>query len=175
MTDNKTIVCIGILAIISFSSCGPPVNQRLTNYHYMINPTGKRIIHELTFGVPNEYRDSTLSYYSNGTNTREELEWKVSYVVGVGPHSQAAIDYKAPFYFYNIDDTTVLYRDKYWNDHEDYIKIFTPFHLWSEPIICNDEECDHIAKIYLTISDSLLSLMRKDYTMLDKFSEYYTK
>jgi hypothetical protein len=171
------IAQISILVVmLLFVACDlfKSINKRFTDYHYMINPSGKRIVHELTFGVPREYRDSTLRYYSDGSNDQEklELEWVVSYVVGLTKeHTQAVIGYWSPFYLYNISDTTSLY----WDNWEPYDSLkFCPFYWGNDGnLACDDRECNRISNHYVMISDSLLSLMQKDYSMLEKFSEYY--
>jgi hypothetical protein len=173
---NKTAIGL-FAAVLPLVSCDPLLNskdQRLTNSHYIINPTGKRMIHELTFSVPREHRDSTLRYYSNGANNREELEWIISYAVGKGKNTQAAIGYSAPFCLYNIDDTTFLSWDKYWREYDDTV-VFRPFYWKHDGETSDDKENNWMTNYYLAISDSLLSLMRKDYAMLNKFSEYYAK
>jgi hypothetical protein len=180
---NRIIAQIGISAVmLLFVACDWDImdlfksnNKRFTDCHYMINPRGKRIVHELTFGIPREHRDSTLLYFTDGSNAQEELEWTVSYVVGLmSEQTQAVIGYKAPCYLYNISDTTSLRWDKYWNRYDDSLK-FCPFY-WkdgSEGFACDNKECNRIANYYVMVSDSLLSLMQKDYDMLDKFKEYY--
>jgi hypothetical protein len=180
---NRIIVPISILAaMLLFVSCDwdifnlvKSINERLTDYHYIINPSGKKIVHELPFGVPLEHRDSTLRYCSDGSNTQEELEWIVSYVVGLTKeHTQAAIGYTAPFCLYNVSDTTSLHWYNYWTGIEyDSTKVFCPFYWKHGGETSDEKERNWITNYYLIVNDSLLSLMQKDYTMLEKFKEYY--
>jgi hypothetical protein len=179
---NKIIVQISILAVMLFSvACDwdifdiiKSINKRLTDYHYMINPSGKRIVHELTFAIPCEYeKDSTLRYYSDGSNAQEELEWVVSYIVGLTKeHTQSAIGYMDPFCLYNICDTTSLHWYSYWTQY-DSTKVFCPFYWKHGGETSDEKEHNRIGNYYLIVNDSLLSLMQKDYTMLEKFKEYY--
>ena len=174
---NRIIISLSAVLLL-FTSCDPfasSKNKRLTNKHHIINPTGKRMIHELPFIVPLEDKDSLLHYYSNGENSQAELEWTLSYIVGAIRHSQSVLGYKDPINLYNIDDTTCLYWTKYWIQYDDSLKKFCPFYWIPESSECDDNECNRITNYYLMVSDSLLSLMQKDYTMLEKFSEYYGK
>jgi hypothetical protein len=156
----------------------PAKDQRVTNYHYMINPSGKRMIHELTFNVPLEHGesggDSTLRHFSDGSNAQEELEWLLSYNVGtVRANPSVQLAYRDPFYLYNISDTSSLHWNKYWRQYDDSLKNFCPFYWIPGGETSDDKEFNWITYYYLMVSDSLLSLMQKDYTMLDKFKEYY--
>jgi hypothetical protein len=139
---NRIIIQNSIFVVILLlTSCNPSYkkDERLTDYHYIINTTGKKIIHELPYIVPREYRDSMLRHYSEGSNAQQELEWTVSYVVGLTTeHTQAAIGYTDPFCLYNICDTTSLRWHNYWTQY-DSVKVFCPFY-WKPGGEMSDEK-----------------------------------
>jgi hypothetical protein len=172
---NKGILITAVLVITN--SCIRDVYQRYTDYHYITNTTGKPIIHELigpsnysSYGIEKD----TFQFYSSGLVNTPELEWKISGVVGVKrEHIPAVIAYKS-FNTYNIQDTTSLHW-KYFLGGYDEPNIKYPQYIYDEygGQTCTDTECNKVLNYYLIVNDSLLLLMQKDYTMLDKFKEYY--
>jgi hypothetical protein len=169
---SKSILITVVLVVMS--SCIRDVYQRYTDYHYITNTTGKPIIHELIgyddYGIDKD----TFLFYSSGLNNKLELEWKISCVVGlIRAHIPVMIGYKS-FHTYSIEDTTALH----WKYASDGFKDpHSPPYFYDEygGETCTDTECNRVLNYYLTVNDSLLLLMQKDYAMLDKFKEYYAQ
>jgi hypothetical protein len=139
------------------------------NYHYITNISGKRIVHEVVCN-PERVPEGTLYFFSSGETSQAELEWVVSVVFP--NYRQMSIYYKNT-YIYCIDDTTSI-RWKGLCDvdpgFKDGNKDFSIVNRKHEE---TDDEHTWPVEYYLTIKDSLLLTMQKDYTMLDKFKEYY--
>jgi hypothetical protein len=177
MQSSKIAIFVVIIfTIMKISACGEPKNQRLTDCHYMINGTGKKIVHELIC-ISKYVDEDTFRFYSNGVVNQPELEWVISCIVGkAGPHTPTMINYSS-FSLYNISDTSFLYwkyfSGGYDNPQDKYPQYFDGgVNGRSEN---NETETVWTVDFHLTVTDSLLLLMQKDYTMLHKFSEYYAQ
>ncbi|MDR0559424.1 MAG: hypothetical protein LBG92_04595 [Prevotellaceae bacterium] len=166
---NKNVFFIIIVATGLFLTACDPVSTYIgrTN-HYITNTTGKRIVHELvgnTYFLPNEMSmsDTVRRFYSNGTVLTKEFEWSFSRSMSM------QWDYPdmmiSETRIYNINDTVSLAWDVIWYGED---RNYDQFY---------ERECNESRVSYYTynlmVSDSLLSLMHKDYTMLEKFPEYY--
>ena len=68
---------------------------------------------------------------------------------------------------YNIRDTTRFSFSSYEEG--------MPFveHTWTKDTAGLFAETDYVSEYYITVTDSNLSAMQKDYSMLEKFPQYY--
>ena len=46
-------------------------------------------------------------------------------------------------------------------------------HVWMQDTTGLTPKADYVSEFYITITDSDLAAMQKDYTMLEKFPQYY--
>jgi hypothetical protein len=167
---KQRLVFFIVLFISIVIGCVPTSNIiREVNYHYITNMTGKKIVHEVICN-PEYVGEDTLRFLSSGATTQTEFEWKtsasfLSYRMLVG--------YYWHTYIHCIDDTTSVEWGGLWGvdpGFKDGNKNFRIVNLKNEKT--KDGQVWPV-EYYLTINDSLLFTMQKDYTMLEKFKEYY--
>jgi hypothetical protein len=158
-----------VLLVCIFMGCIKSKSIKEVNYHYITNTSGKKIVHEVICNSECVGED-TLIFFSRGMTKQSELEWKTS--ASFISYRQI-IAYYLYTYIYCIDDTTSILWNGLWNvdpgfkDGNKYFKIVNLAH--------EETDNEHIMPVeyYLTVNDSLLLTMQKDYAMLDKFKEYY--
>ncbi|MDR0559421.1 MAG: hypothetical protein LBG92_04580 [Prevotellaceae bacterium] len=144
-----------------------PEPHNVTTKHYITNTTGKKIVHELVgnhYFLPNEMNmsDTVRRFYSDGTVLTKEFEWSFSRSMVLGrEHPETMFDDTR---IYNINDTVSLRWGLIWYAEDRNYDYFYE-------IDWNNDRTEFIYN--LIVSDSLLSLMHKDYAMLEKFPEYY--
>ncbi|MDD3078575.1 MAG: hypothetical protein PHH37_05685 [Paludibacter sp.] len=147
--------------------------RKQTDYHYIINQSNKEIVHIL-YSDHELVADSFVSQIHENSDTT--LEWEVSEVVGVGEVVRE-FDYNS-FYIFNLTDTSSFHWEGVFGRHEYNTVVFSDFFSKSSvSTLSNNKlrETNWITKYYLTVNDTLLSLMTKDYSMLERFKEYYQK
>ena len=149
----------------------------MTDSHYIINQTNKQIVHQLNLDIWSVEQDS-LMYYANGF-CDTTLEWKFSEITGVHkPRLYGSLGGYTDFYVFNVSDTTSIHWKDFYLGYEFNTEqipdIFYADYL-DEVIDVNNNEIQWATNYYLTINDTLLLLMKKDYTMLERFKEYYLK
>lgn len=68
---------------------------------------------------------------------------------------------------YNLQDTTVFSFSAYEEG--------MPFveHVWMQDTTDMRPRADYVSEFYITVTDSNLAAMQKDYSMLEKFPQYY--
>jgi hypothetical protein len=150
-------------------SCGKPDRIREENYHYITNTTGQKIVHEVIC-IPKYVGTDTLRFFSSGATAQTELEWKTS---ASHPSYRDLVMYYLITYIYCINDTTsVMWRGLWGRDPglKDGNKNFRIVNLTHRE---TDDEQIWPVEYYLTVNDSLLQTMQKDYAMLEKFKEHY--
>jgi len=170
----KHIIFNLLVIIFVLPSCDPP-SQRITNNHYITNETNKQIVHKL-FIDDSLIKEDSLVFSVNGLSD-SLFEWEVTCVKGNVINGGSVINYSS-FVIYNITDTTsLLWKDFYRGYELNMQKLPQYFRSDNGTSVYdkNKHEDNWIVNYYLTINDSLLLLMKKDYTMLDMFKEYYKK
>jgi hypothetical protein len=150
--------------VILLSSCESRL-ERLNYYHYITNQTNKEIIHIQTID-DSDVKEKILDFYVKG-KTEQQLEWTISYIKG-SEQGGFGIAY-TNYFLYNISDTTSYTKDFNCDDS------FFHVELSEGEYERKNHTSNSIYNCYLTVNDSLLKLMKKDYTMLEKFKEYYQK
>jgi len=161
-------ICAPLLLI---HSCGffDRLDIKRDDCHYLVNNTSKRFVHEVYCDMQYVNND-TFTFVSTDSLVGKKLEWIISGVYGkekgINPYRGAAI--------YCIDDTTSVK----W------------FNLWGKMPLekggCNnyfcvtlvdtketDDEILYTKEYDLIVNDSLMAEMQKDYSMLNKFPQYY--
>ena len=171
----KHIIFSTLLIILVIVYSCEPSDTRVTDDHYIVNLTDKEIVHVLYINDP-LIKDDSLVYQIKG-RCDTTLEWTLSAITGYA-QVYREIRYK-DFWVYNMTDTTSLH----WKDHR------RGYEYDSEaiPEIFNHTSASYYEKnwkehelcwkgyYYLTINDTLLKLMKKDKSMLERFKEYYQK
>ncbi|MDR0559420.1 MAG: hypothetical protein LBG92_04575 [Prevotellaceae bacterium] len=165
---NKKTVLIIITAGLFMTACLPE-SHNVTTEHYITNTTGKKIVHELVgnhYFLPNEMNmsDTVRRFYSDGTVSTKESEWLLSRSMYIGRDFPDQMFLRT--YIYSINDTVSLY----WSGLRLNFEENQNYDYFYERDWNNDMT---VFTYNLMVSDSLLSLMHKDYTMLEKFPEYY--
>ena len=167
------IFSLSIAVLVLFCSC-EVWNRRETNNHYIINQSNKEIVHILYTDHPLIKEDSLVFQISSISDTI--LEWKISEIVGFGEDVKE-FDYNG-FCVYNLTDTTLFRWNGYFGSTEINTETFSGFFSkGSVSTLSNNKlrETEWVTNYYLTVNDQLLSLMEKDYSMLERFKEYYQK
>lgn len=147
---------------------------RQTDYHYIVNQSNKEIVHILYSNHELIKEDSLVFQVHENSDTT--LEWKVSEIVGVGEVVRE-FDYNG-FCVFNLTDTTSFHWDGFFGRREYNTVAFSGFFSKSSVSTLSNyklRETNWIKKYYLTVNDTLLNLMKKDYSMLERFKEYYQK
>ena len=161
-----------IAVLILFCSC-EAWSRRETNNHYIVNQSNKEIVHILYPEHPYIKEDSLVFQISNISDTT--LEWKISEIPGFGDRSRP-LGYVGSRLF-NLTDTMSVY---FGNLNELFYGInpipefLNLYYVGRERSKCKRETND-IVNYYWTVNDSLLRTMQKDYSMLERFKEYYQK
>ena len=138
--------------------------------YYIINKSGKKLIHQI-YRSQFEFSTGTdtLSFYSNGASYITEFEWIAIAKFYSQRNILITVDGTDIF---NISDTTSLGKSSLWSPDGIYTKFGKNINNTS---FKDGDYYTFTGDYYLTIDNELLSLMKKDYTMLDKFKEYYQK
>ena len=163
----KKVNCLMIVVVMMLISCeGTQIKHE--HSYYLTNKTDKKLIHQIRCNK--DYTDlDTLSFYSNGTSDKTVLEWIVIATFNSGRNETLSV---ISTNIYNITDTTSLGWSFLWGDDGIYTHFGKNINNTS---FKDDDYYTFTGDYYLTVDDELLSLMKKDYTMLDKFKEYYSK
>ena len=171
----KKLIFFSALAAILAMACEPKLEYVYTSIvhnHYITNLTEKKIIHEIwyyQYNDTNKYDRYRLCYVSDGVINQAEFEWLVKHMKH--QYQSERIDYYS-CRLYSVDDTTSLL----WNflDYDGYF-IFPNDYYYriSSGEIKTDSGTVWVSDYYLIVNDSIISTMQKDYSMLEKFSEYY--
>ena len=171
-------IIFSLVILVLLSSCEPWSTREINN-HYIVNQTDKEIVHVLysadSIFINDEKLDSLVFHVSAKCDTT--LEWTVSAITGI-TSQHGYLCYNDGFSVYNITDTTSIFWKNIWGGYE-YDKdpipeIFRRSNGKDERDVTNKESI-WVINYYLTVNDQLLSLMQKDYTMLERFKEYYQK
>ncbi len=160
----KNIIYFGILFVL-ISCTGPKIKHEYS--YYLTNKTGKKIIHQIRCHKDYTGLD-TLSFYSDGLSDKTMFEWIVTAKFNSSRNVTMSVIHTN---IYNITDTTSLGWSPLWGEING---VYARFGESTNHTSFKDGEyLTSKGDYYLTIDDELLSLMKKDYTMLDKFKEYY--
>jgi len=158
---SKVNLIIIIFIIFINSSCDRTGVADNIYEDKLINQTNKELFMVSSFDVKND------SAYCHGVDSVslifiKQVNWSMPFV---GPYSIDEGEYPKPIksLIYNLSDTT-YYSSENELTEEDKKVIVTKFKF---------ETRKHIHQLYVT--DDFLTLFKKDYTMLDKFKEYYKK
>jgi len=143
-----------------------------TDYHYVTNNANKKFFLQISvvgncgpdtlrFAIEKNCKDSLLkTYFCNSHRT--DYEARILYDGCV---------------IYNISDTTSI-ADNYYYVFDPTTNKLVNFIKYSKGSLITDSQNHQLNQTnnyYLTINDSLLLLMKKNYSMLTKFKEYYKK
>ena len=171
---NFRIVIVLLTAVVILGGCCKLPYRRLTYKHYVSNSTDKRFIH-IQYINRNRYVDIDSLFFYVDKRCKDSLEWTVSAIVGNTQKFADGLNYKE-FYIYNLTDTTFLK----WDDIMKGYKIVEPnsppnfkFEIVDRDVWTDKNEVSTIFRCNLDITDEFLKLFKKDYTMLDKFKDYY--
>ena len=156
----KKLIFFSILSAILAMACGETTHK---GYHYFTNKTGKRLVHELIYDYDRNFVNyDTVRFFSDGLTTETEFEWEI--IAIQHPNSKDA--HYRNTYIYCIDDTvSLLWHGLYYYELDS--------NYFESILIEINKRKERIIEYYLTIDDSIVSTMQKDYSMLEKFSEYY--
>ncbi|MDD3078579.1 MAG: hypothetical protein PHH37_05695 [Paludibacter sp.] len=169
-------IIFSLLLIVSLLTACEPMNQRTTDNHYMINLTNKKIVHVLNLDIRVVPQDSVV-FKINGT-CDTTLEWNFTQITGIHkPRLYGSLGSYKDFYVYNISDTTSIHWQNFYGGYEPDAEQMTEiFNLQTKEVIDSENnESNVITNYYLTVNDTLLKLMKKDYSMIERFKEYYQK
>jgi hypothetical protein len=170
----KRIVATGIAITMVIGCCVKLKEDERIGYHYITNMSGKRIVHEVVCNPKNVHED-TLRFFSSGKTDHAELEWVISVVF---PNYREVYGYYWNTSVYCIDDTTSVRWSGLWGKG-----ILSPTNNYCTQYFCivhkdsesSEDKITYTREYYLTVNDSLLLTMQKDYAMLDRFKEYYAQ
>jgi hypothetical protein len=164
---KKLIILIGIFLMLY--SCDKPMNSTSRLTKVVHNNTNKQIVYTIETCVG----EKTII---SSKNNSDSVVFENNYVIML----PAIGAYQIPYYrvevyneyIYNISDTSkYIFRSRSLATVNDSI-------FWSH-IYCYDAKNstvnDEIYTEKLTLDDNILSLLQKDYTMLDKFKDYYKR
>jgi hypothetical protein len=151
------------------TSCIKHKQIKVVDCHYITNISGKRVVHEVVCN-PQRVPEGTLRFFSSGETNQTELEWVVSVVF---PNYRQRYIYYKHTYIYCIDDTTSVRWKNLCDVDPSFKNGNKDFSIVGQEHEETDDESIRPVEYYLTIKDSLLLTMPKDYDMLDKFKEYY--
>ena len=162
----SVFICLFLVSCVEWT-------RKQTDYHYIVNQSNKKVVHILYSNHELIKEDSLVFQIHENTDTT--LEWKVSAIVGFGENF-SHLSYSS-FRIYNLTDTTSNYWENFWGGYEynntiPEILNKRDFGLESDN---NKKETNKTIRYYWTINDTLLSLMKKDYSMIERFKEYYQK
>jgi len=167
-------IIFNMLLIVTLITACEPMNQRATDNHYIINMTNKKIIHLLYLDIRSIQQDSVMFNIDGTCDTI--LEWNFSQITGIHkPRLYGSLGSYKDFYVYNISDTTSIHWQNFYSGYEPGNEQITDiFKLYTKEVIDSENnEFNAITNYYLTVNDTLLKLMKKDYSMLERFKEYY--
>ena len=151
-----------------FSGCEPNLYWA-KDYHYVTSTVNKKINITIYMNGNSYNKDSLISYVNNPCND------SLTHIYILNSHSST--DTEIVLYdkciIYNLNDTTSI--------SDNYIYASTKLSKYiinkkGEKLIdSSNHRIYDISNFYLTINEELLNLMTKDYSMLNKFKEYYNK
>jgi hypothetical protein len=168
------VLYIGVILGI-FTSCINEKGVRKIGYHHIANTTGKKIVHEV---ICNPYftgtGKDTFQFFSNGESMQMELEWAIE---ATFYYSENHVSQYWDTYIYCIDDTISTHWEGLWNNENLSNETFCSqyFCFVEKDTETTENEFIYTREYYLTVNDSLLLTMQKDYSMLGKFKEYYAE
>lgn len=151
-------------------------SQRTTDEHYITNSTDKDIVYIIYVDDALVKEDSLVCIVNGKTDTKHI--WTLSFIFGTVVEGPKLVNYEG-FQVFNLNDTTSykweedIYMLWIAGKYRD-LNIFDV----SKGIMQSDDikrESNWLTKYYLTVNDTLLSLMKKDSSMLERFKEYYKK
>ena len=171
----KRLIVLYILGVtlgLLFTSCGKEKVVRKIGCHYIANTTGKKIVHKVIcnpayMGTGKD----TFQFFSSGEKAQMEQEWIIEAFLSTYRNH---IIYYWRTYIYCIDDTASVRWQSLWGEP-------LSFETHCNQYLCaidkgeetTENEFIERTEYYLTVNDSLLLTMQKDYAMLEKFKEYY--
>lgn len=170
----KILFLIGLHSL--FYSCEPSREMTSTMNRYLVNVSNKVLIQEL------ETTDGAFQLQSYGYDTvkvflRKIIETDGGLCIACSTHGMSSV-YVTKEVTYNLSDTSkVEYNLKYSVDgylipeNENDSLYFSHFAFKSKKTDMYNIEKD----VIFEYSNKLESIMQKDYTMLQKFKEYYEK
>lgn len=157
-----------LFLLLCFMAC-KKTSLKYEYKYYLTNKTEKKVVHQISSDKEFTGSLDTLSFYSDGTSNKPVFEWIVTAVFN---SQRNAVIFVYKTNLYNISDTTSLG----WSSLTGTYGIYTRFGEKINNTSFKDDEYSTLTgDYYLTIDNELLSLMKKDYTMLDKFKVYYKK
>ncbi len=157
-----------LFLLLYFMAC-TETSLKYEHKYYLINKTEKKVVHQISSDKEFTGSLDTLSFYSNGTSDKPVLEWNVTAIFN---SQRNAVIFVYKTNLYNISDTTSLG----WSSLTGPNGIYTRFGKnINNTSFRDDDYSTFTGDYYLTIDNDLLSLMKKDYGMLEKFKEHYQK
>jgi hypothetical protein len=160
----KNLLFCALVAMMIAVSCNPKYGSRIRHTHFITNETGKVIIHELSYFIDDNGND-TLRFVSDGTTDSTMFEKSFGTPRYSEPNEKNII--YSDMNLYCLSDTTYRHWAE-WDENNAPIKI-----VQRGPYTAVEGTKIWYSDYYLTINDSLLGTMQKDYSMLEKFPEYY--
>lgn len=158
---NKINLILTLLSALLLSSCDRTGVADNIFEDKLVNQTSKELFYVSYFDVKN---DSAFCHANDSVSLIfvKQVHWSMPFI---GPYYIDEGEYPNPIksFIYNLSDTTLLVPE-YILSEEDKKLIITKFKF---------EQRKRIYSVYVT--DNYLTLFKKDYTMLDKFKEYYKK
>jgi len=157
------------MVLLTFYSCTPYIYWVKDN-HYVTSKVNKNIQVQIVINDWSYGKDSIIYNVDNLCND--------SLIKTYLSNSHSSIEPTRVFY-----DTCIIYNKTDTTSIGDYYYIYAPGNSSKyvtkkyEGIFqdSNNKRTYETSSFHLEINDSLLFLMKKDYTMLEKFKEYYKK
>ena len=158
---NKIIYFSIVLSCMIFTSCDRTGVAENIFEDKVINQTNKELFNIVYFAIGH---DSAYCHANDSVSLIfiKKVNWSMPFI---GPYEIDEGEYPEPIkaFIFNLSDTTSI-RPEYEITEEDRKLIISKFEFHTRR---------RINTVYIT--DSYLTLFKKDYTMLDRFKEYYKK
>lgn len=167
-------ISLSLLLVVLFLFSCERYQFRKTDNHHIVNKTDKELVHVLYSNHVLIEQDSFVCHVHGKCDTT--LEGTVSAITSV-KRDTIGFSYGG-FCVFNLTDTTSLYWKDSFGGYEYHTELIPKlFNCGNYKRIrdSNKRETNRIVNYYLTVDDTFINKMKKDSSMLERFSEYYRR